>query len=169
MVLPSLHNEAVVTQVLHQLNVEDKHCVTRLVANDPVEAVLVLLTTHRGKAKELLEVMSGVIFTTACSKIVRQVSPDFPAITAVAPETRNPPRRVTQLYQPFIPPPPEQRVDAKGNAIEIPICEKCNGRGYFGRVAIFELLELTPESSRRFSNMPRPRMRFGSSRGSRGT
>ncbi|MFN9639091.1 MAG: hypothetical protein ACK56W_03575, partial [Pirellula sp.] len=51
-----------------------------------------------------------------------------------------PPGRVQKLYNPTIPPPPEQRVDAKGNPIEIEICKRCNGRGYYGRMSIFELL-----------------------------
>jgi type II secretory ATPase GspE/PulE/Tfp pilus assembly ATPase PilB-like protein len=50
--------------------------------------------------------------------------------------------RVKTLYQPFIPPPPEQRVDAKGNPIEIEICKKCAGRGYYGRMGIYEVLKL---------------------------
>jgi type II secretory ATPase GspE/PulE/Tfp pilus assembly ATPase PilB-like protein len=33
-------------------------------------------------------------------------------------------------------------VDANGKPIEIEICSKCEGRGYFGRVAIFELLQV---------------------------
>ncbi len=53
--------------------------------------------------------------------------------------------RVAKLYQPFVPPPPDQRVDAKGNPIEIEICRRCGGRGYFGRIAIFELLVVTDE------------------------
>ncbi len=51
-----------------------------------------------------------------------------------------PPGRVTVLYQPFVPPPPEQRVDAKGNPIEIEICRQCEGRGYYGRIGVFEYL-----------------------------
>jgi type II secretory ATPase GspE/PulE/Tfp pilus assembly ATPase PilB-like protein len=47
---------------------------------------------------------------------------------------------VTVLYQPFVPPPPEQRVDAKGNPIEIEICRQCEGRGYYGRIGVFEYL-----------------------------
>jgi type II secretory ATPase GspE/PulE/Tfp pilus assembly ATPase PilB-like protein len=45
------------------------------------------------------------------------------------------------LYQPFIPPPPEEQVDENGNPAPITPCHVCNGRGYHGRIAIFELLE----------------------------
>ncbi|MDZ4851573.1 MAG: ATPase, T2SS/T4P/T4SS family [Pirellulaceae bacterium] len=145
MVMPSLYNEAVVDQVLHQLKVEGKHGVTRIVANDPIEAVLVVLTTYRGKAKELLEAMSGVLSQKLVRRLCESCRQTFQPSPQLLQKLGIPAGRISQLYQPYIPPPPEQRVDAKGNPIEIPICTKCNGRGYFGRVAIFELLELTPE------------------------
>ena len=44
------------------------------------------------------------------------------------------------LYKPFIPPPIEQQVDENGRPAPIIPCDVCNGRGYFGRIAIFELL-----------------------------
>ncbi len=44
------------------------------------------------------------------------------------------------LYQPFVPPPIEQQVDANGKPAPIPPCPTCQARGYYGRVAIFELL-----------------------------
>ena len=39
-------------------------------------------------------------------------------------------------------PPPEQRVDEKGNPIEIPPCEFCGGLGFVGRIAVFEMIEV---------------------------
>jgi type II secretory ATPase GspE/PulE/Tfp pilus assembly ATPase PilB-like protein len=56
-----------------------------------------------------------------------------------------PPGRVTTFYKEWTPPPPEQQVDARGRPIEIPICEKCNGVGYLGRTAVFELLVLNDQ------------------------
>jgi type II secretory ATPase GspE/PulE/Tfp pilus assembly ATPase PilB-like protein len=44
------------------------------------------------------------------------------------------------LYQPFVLPPVEQQVDENGNPAPITPCHICNGRGYYGRIAIFELL-----------------------------
>ncbi len=51
-----------------------------------------------------------------------------------------PPGRVALLYQPFIPPPIEQQVDENGRPAPITPCHVCGGRGYFGRIAIFEFL-----------------------------
>jgi len=44
------------------------------------------------------------------------------------------------LYNPFIPPPIEQQVDENGKPAPIIPCHVCEGRGYYGRTAIFELL-----------------------------
>ncbi len=145
MVMPSLYNDTVVEQFLSHIKDEGKHGVTRVVAGDPIEAVLVLLTTYRGKAKELLEPMTGVLSQRLMRRLCESCRQTFQPSPQLLQKLGVPAGRISQLYQPYIPPPPEQRVDAKGNQIEIPICEKCQGRGYFGRVAIFELLELTPE------------------------
>ena len=44
------------------------------------------------------------------------------------------------LYRPFVPPPIEQQVDENGRPAPIEPCQACNGRGYLGRIAIYELL-----------------------------
>jgi general secretion pathway protein E len=48
-------------------------------------------------------------------------------------------------------------VDAKGNPIEFEICKRCNGRGYLGRLAIFELLTINDamrQAILKFANKP---------------
>ena len=49
------------------------------------------------------------------------------------------------LYQPFVPPPIEQQVDENGRPAPIAPCHICHGRGYLGRVGIFELLLPGPQ------------------------
>ncbi len=145
LVMPSLFSDKVVEQLLVQLNAEQKHVVTKIVANDPVEAAILLLSTHKAHAKELLESLSCVLNQRLVRKLCDSCRQTFQPTPQLLQKLGIPPGRVTQLYQPFVAPPPEQRVDAKGNPIEIPICSKCNGRGYFGRAAVFELLAVTPE------------------------
>jgi len=53
-----------------------------------------------------------------------------------------PPGRVQQLFREWQPPPPPPP-DQKGKVEEPQICRKCGGIGYYGRTAIFELLEVT--------------------------
>jgi type II secretory ATPase GspE/PulE/Tfp pilus assembly ATPase PilB-like protein len=145
MVMPSLYNEATAKQVVEQIKSEKKHCVTRIVANDPIEAILLLLTTYRSQAKELLESLTCVTNQRLVRRLCEKCRQTFQPTPQLLQKLGLPPGRVTQLYQPFVAPPPDQRVDAKGNPIEIPICETCQGRGYYGRVAVFELLEVSNE------------------------
>ncbi len=145
LVMPSLYSDEIVEQVLDHIKDERKHVVTRIAAGDPIEAILVLLTTYRGKAKEILGAMTGVLSQRLMRRLCDKCRQTFQPSPQLLQKLGIPAGRISQLYQPYIPPPPEQRVDARGNQIEIPICPKCHGRGYYGRIGVFELLELTPE------------------------
>jgi type II secretory ATPase GspE/PulE/Tfp pilus assembly ATPase PilB-like protein len=66
------------------------------------------------------------------------------------------PRKQNNLWNPFVPPPADQPVmGPDGKPIVITPCPKCNGLGYFGRIAAFELLEVTdPLRKALLSGMP---------------
>ena len=144
-VIPNFLSDHVVESVLSLVKAEKKHSITRIVANDPIEAIITLMTTYRSQAKELLTCINGVLNQRLVRRLCTECRQAYQPSPQLLQKLGIPLGRVSQLYQPYVPPPPEQRVDAKGNPIEIPVCKKCNGRGYFGRVAIFELLVLTNE------------------------
>ena len=52
------------------------------------------------------------------------------------------PRKQGSIFQAYRLPPPEQRIDEKGNPIEFPPCTTCGGLGHVGRIAIFEMLTI---------------------------
>ncbi len=114
LVMPSLYNEKVVEQVIFQLKAEGKHCVTKIVANDPIEAILNLLMTYRGQAKELLEHLSCVTSQRLVRRLCESCRQTFQPTPQLLQKLGVSPGRISQLYQPFVAPPPEQRVDAKG-------------------------------------------------------
>lgn len=139
-VLPSLINPQVVEAVLGQIHKEHKHMVTRINATDGVDAILQILKGNPKHAKALLGVAQGVLNQRLVRRLCESCKQAFPPTPQLLQKLGLPQGRVPKLYKPTIPPPPDQRVDAKGNPIEIEICKKCNGRGYFGRIALFELL-----------------------------
>lgn len=145
LVFPSLYSDTVVKMAIHQLRTENKHIVTKVLANDPIEAFLFLLGTYKTQAKELLESVSCILNQRLVRRLCDSCRQTFQPTPQLLQKLGIPPGKIGQLYQPFVAPPPEQRVDAKGNPIEIPICEKCSGKGYLGRVAVFELLNVTPD------------------------
>ena len=142
LVMPSLINSYITDRVLDQINQHGKHSITRLVANDAVDATIKLLSTYKTEAKEIIKVLSGVLNQRLVRRLCDRCKQPFQPTPQLLQKLGIPAGRVQKLFQPTIPPPPEQRVDAKGNQIEIEICKKCNGRGYFGRMAIFELLTI---------------------------
>ncbi|MFM7928880.1 MAG: hypothetical protein ACKO9Q_14310, partial [Pirellula sp.] len=60
-VLPSLISPQVVEAVLGQIHKEHKHLVTRIVANDSVDALIQILKGNPKHAKALLGVAQGVL------------------------------------------------------------------------------------------------------------
>lgn len=144
-VLPSLYNEDFCGKLVNQLKTNEKHATLRATGNDAAEVFLKTAAQFRKHTKDIVNATTMVL----CQRLVRRLCPACKQSFQPSPQLLQklgiPRSRVSQLFQPFIPPPPEQRVDAKGNPIEIEICKKCAGRGYFGRLAIFELLEVTDE------------------------
>ncbi len=140
LVMPSFVNSYIADRVIDQINTHGKHSITRMVATDAVDAIIKLLTMYKPEAKEIVKLLSGVINQRLVRRLCEKCKQPFQPTPQLLQKLGIPVGRVQKLFQPTIPPPPEQRVDAKGNPIEIEICKKCNGRGYFGRLAIFELL-----------------------------
>ena len=145
LVMPSLINSYIAERTIDQITKQSKHAITRMVATDSVDAVIKLLGTYRTEAKDLVKLLTGVLNQRLIRKLCDRCKQPFQPTPQLLQKLGIPAGRVQKLFQPTIPPPPEQRVDAKGQPIEIEICKKCNGRGYFGRMAIFELLIIDNE------------------------
>jgi len=140
LVLPSLISSYIAERTIDQITKNNKHAITRMVATDSVDAIIKLISAYRTEAKDIVNLLSGVLNQRLLRRLCDKCKQPFQPTPQLLQKLGIPAGRVQKLFQPTIPPPPEQRVDAKGNPIEIEICKKCNGRGYHGRMAIFELL-----------------------------
>ncbi|XZE52607.1 ATPase, T2SS/T4P/T4SS family [Planctomycetaceae bacterium SH139] len=138
--LPQIPDDETLEKICVQASKNDKHAYTRLVANDAVEAALRLVTQYPQAAKELVPILMGVTNQRLVRRLCEQCKQGFPPPPALLQRLGIPPGRVSLLFQPYVPPPIEQQVDEKGRPAPIPPCPQCQGRGYFGRIAIFELL-----------------------------
>ncbi len=154
-VLPRLYNEAVFKLILLELMTHKKHTIMRIPATDAAEAFITLLNTYKNQAKDILRHTQCVLNQRLVRRLCEKCRVPFVPTPQLLQKLGIPAGRVRQLFQPFIPPPPEQRVDAKGNPIEIPICPQCKGRGYFGRMAIFELLEINDNLRKVLQKQPK--------------
>jgi len=145
LVIPDFVDNDTVEVLCDQIIDQHRFGITRMVAGSAIEALTKLLATYPAGHKRLAKIVSGAVNQRLVRRLCDQCKQAFPPTPQLLQKLGIPPGRVSVLYQPFVPPPPEQRVDAKGNPIEIEICTKCNGRGYFGRMAIFELLVINEE------------------------
>jgi type II secretory ATPase GspE/PulE/Tfp pilus assembly ATPase PilB-like protein len=144
-VVPEFYDEDFCELILQQVKTEDRYAIVRTSGKDAVESLLTLAAKYRARAKDILKLTNVVLNQRLVRRLCMNCRQAFQPSPQLLQKLRIPPGRVQVLYQPFVPPPPEQRVDEKGNPIEIPICPKCNGRGYLGRMGVFELLVVTDE------------------------
>ncbi len=145
LVMPDFINEETLQTIIEEVIEEHRHCITKIVAPSAAEAYVKLLTTHKKQSKNLIKAISSVLNVRLVRRLCEKCRQPFQPNPQLLQKLGIPSGRVTTMYQAFIPPPPEQRVDAKGNPIEIEICERCGGRGFYGRAGIFELLQITDE------------------------
>lgn len=171
LVMPSLIDDDIVESVFDQVTVQGKHAITRIVAVDCVDAIIQLMAKHRNQAQKIVKMLTGVINERLIRRLCEKCKQPYQPNPQLLQKLGIPPGRVQKLYNPTIPPPPEQRVDASGKPIEIEICKKCNGRGYFGRMAIFELLtvdDAMKQAILKYSNNPDELRKFAKQRGHSG-
>lgn len=140
LVLPDFVNEETVETVCEEIVKENRHAITKVVAPTAVDALIKLAVTYKKEAKNLITLAMGVTNQRLLRRLCDKCRTPFQPTPQLLQKLGIPAGRVPALYQPFIPPPPEQRVDAKGNPIEIEICKQCGGRGYYGRIGVFEFL-----------------------------
>lgn len=143
--LPGIPDEETLKKVCEQVKLNDKHAIARIVAGDAVEAAAHLVGNYRGAAKSVAAALSGVLNQRLVRRLCETCKQGFQPPPALLQKLGIPAGRVSTLYQPFVPPPIEQQVDEKGRPAPIPPCPACQGRGYLGRIAIFELLQPGPK------------------------
>ena len=138
---PDLPEPDSMATALAQVEKAQKQIVTRIVANSAIEALTALLARYRESAKDIVDKIGAVLNQRLVRRLCDNCKLGFEPTPQLLAQLGIPAGRVAMLYQPFIPPPIEQQVDENGNPAPITPCHICNGRGYHGRIAIFELLE----------------------------
>lgn len=113
----------------------------RAQASSAAEALLrtYALAGDRGDFRETIKFIT-------CQRLVRRLCDNCKEEIAVSPKMikklGGDPSKIKTLSRQWQLPPPEQRVDEKGNPIEFPPCNVCGGIGYIGRIAVFEMIKV---------------------------
>ena len=121
----------------------EKQIYTRMVADSAMDGLTRFVSQYRESAKEISQLIGAVLNQKLVRRLCDNCKLGFEPPPQLLKQLGIPAGRVGMLYQPFIPPPIEQQVDENGRPAPITPCHVCGGRGYYGRIAIFELLTPT--------------------------
>ena len=153
-VLPEANDSQSINYLCDQIEQEEVFVISQMGAKSAVEALvrMLMINPDRSKfAKSISCVLYHRLFRRLCDKCKQPVQP--------------PPKLVQQLglqpdpkmvfFQQYQQPTPEQLVDDKGRPIEPPPpCRTCGGIGYYGRIAVFELLNINDKIRQAIVNTP---------------
>lgn len=140
-VVPDPTSAEVLDELCKQIHEMERMAITRVAAKDAIEALL-RLVSYKAPLPELAKALTGVLNVRLARRLCDKCKQPFQPPPQLLQRLGIPAGRVQVLYQEYKPPPPEQQVDEKGRPIEIPVCQKCGGLGYCGRIGLFELLKI---------------------------
>ncbi|TWU43160.1 putative type II secretion system protein E [Novipirellula aureliae] len=139
-VFPELPQPESLQLALQQVAKLEKSIYTRFVSDNAMNGLVQLLNKYKDSAKEIAGAIGCVLNQRLVRRLCDNCKVGFEPPPKLLAQLGIPAGRVAMLYQPFVPPPIEQQVDENGRPAPIEPCHACAGRGYMGRIAIFELL-----------------------------
>ncbi len=140
-IFPELPQPEVLQLALDKVEGIEKQLITRMVAPNAISALVQFASKYSGSANAIAKLTSFVLGQKLVRRLCDNCKVGYEPPPQLLQKLGIPAGRVALLYNPFIPPPIEQQVDENGKPAPITPCHVCEGRGYLGRVAIFELLE----------------------------
>ncbi|TWT81008.1 putative type II secretion system protein E [Planctomycetes bacterium CA13] len=140
LVFPELPEDESLKLSLAQASKLEKSIYTRMNAPSAMEAFSLLVSKYKDSSTEIAKFMGGILSQRLVRRLCDNCKLGFEPPPQLLQQLGIPAGRVAMLYQPFIPPPIEQQVDENGRPAPITPCHVCEGRGYLGRIAIFEFL-----------------------------
>jgi type II secretory ATPase GspE/PulE/Tfp pilus assembly ATPase PilB-like protein len=144
LVVPDMVNAETVTLLCHQPKFE-RMVLASVPARDACEAIVRVLSL-RVSPSDFADGLTAVLNQRLVRKLCDKCKETYAPAPEVLQQAGLPPDRVRALYRPRQGPPPED---------EPPICPNCNGIGYRGRTAIFELLVVNEEVREVIRRVPR--------------
>jgi type II secretory ATPase GspE/PulE/Tfp pilus assembly ATPase PilB-like protein len=138
--VPDMVNGATIDILCSQVLEEDRLVLGRIPAKDAVDSLvrtLALKPEPTRFSKAVIAALGQRLIRKLCQSCKQAYEPNPQLLQRLG----IPPGRVHVFYREYQPPPPEQLIDNKGRPIAPPPpCAHCQGLGYLGRTAIFELL-----------------------------
>ncbi len=142
---PELVEPGTFEMAMKQVTGNEKKIITRLVAGGAVEGLARLIAKYPAQRQTISKSISCVTGQRLVRRLCDNCKLGFQPPPQLLQQLGIPQGRVALLYQPFVPPPIEEQVDENGRPAPITPCHSCQGRGYLGRIGIFELLTPGPK------------------------
>lgn len=141
LVVPELVDGKTVDALCDQIIDADKLVIARIQAKNAPEAILRVLAL-KASAERVAKSLKAVLNQRLVRRLCENCKQAYPPAPQLLQKLGIPAGRVQVLYREWQPP-PQPMVDEQGNPIQPPICPQCGGIGYFGRLGIFEFLEVS--------------------------
>jgi type II secretory ATPase GspE/PulE/Tfp pilus assembly ATPase PilB-like protein len=133
--VPQLTDKATLERLCYEVNTESKQVFISVRATDGIDALLKLKDS--GVSPDMLaQAVNGVLHMRLCRRLCENCKQPFEPNPQYVQQLGLPPSHVQILYQQFQPVPDEEGVMPEP-------CPACLGRGFVGRIGIFELTEIT--------------------------
>jgi type II secretory ATPase GspE/PulE/Tfp pilus assembly ATPase PilB-like protein len=140
LMFPAMPEPESLSLALDQVEKIEKQIYSRIVAAGAIPGLVQFMSRYPEQRERIAKCVGAVLGQKLIRRLCDNCKVGFEPQPQLLKQLGIPPGRVAVLYQPFIPPPIEQQVDENGRPAPIVPCSVCNGRGYYGRIAIFELL-----------------------------
>jgi len=153
LVFPEMNNEETARIAVEQVTDGERLVVTRLHAKSADEALLRMLML-KPSTEKLAKAVHCVINSRLVRRLCETCRQPFQPAPQMLQKLGIPQGRVQVFYKPYQPP-PTPPVDDKGNPIPQPICPQCQGLGFIGRTAIFEVLVVNDQIRKALATKPK--------------
>jgi len=146
--VPQLADKATLERLCYEVNTESKQVFISVRATDGIDALQTLRAS--GVAPDMLaKAVNGVLHMRLCRRLCENCKQPFQPNPQYVQQLGLPPSHVQVLYQQYQPVPDEEGVMPEP-------CRMCLGRGFVGRIGIFELTEITEPLRQALMTEPNP-------------
>ena len=153
-VVPDPVDGNTINYMCDQIEAESMFCISQIPAKSAVEA-LVRFLMLKPDASKFAKNLKGVVFHRLFRRLCDKCKQPFTPPPQMQQQLGLQPDPKTVFYQQYQPPPPEQLIDDKGRPIDPPPpCPVCGGIGYYGRIAVYELLVIDDAIRQAMVNAP---------------
>ncbi len=141
LVIPDLLSPKVADAATNEVVNQERSCITRTNADSCAEA---LLSVYKqvGDRKQFAQALSGIINQRLVRRLCRKCKVEVPVKPELILKLGGNPKTQKTLFRHYQLPPIEQRIDEKGNPVEMKPCSTCGGTGFIDRTAALEIVEV---------------------------